>query len=161
VERDGAPARGRTLYLVTEPVTASRPAADLRDPDSCAYFKETPLSCWWAGSSPSPSLGSAGIPVILPSISCRTISRTSTAVAGGRARVPALEQVGVQLFFNGPESFTPDDRYLLERLRKRGLVRRAGFNSIGINPRVRGQVLAEWIVHGHPPMDLWDVDIAG
>ena len=28
-------------------------------------------------------------------------------------RVPVLERTGIQLFFNGPESFTPDDRYLL------------------------------------------------
>ena len=28
-------------------------------------------------------------------------------------RVPLLETAGIALFFNGPESFTPDDRYYL------------------------------------------------
>src|SRR3546814_14236042 len=28
-------------------------------------------------------------------------------------RVPILESAGIHTFFNGPESFTPDDRYLL------------------------------------------------
>ena len=28
-------------------------------------------------------------------------------------RLPILEQAGIQTFFNGPESFTPDDRYML------------------------------------------------
>jgi 4-methylaminobutanoate oxidase (formaldehyde-forming) len=76
-------------------------------------------------------------------------------------RVPALESAGVQVFFNGPESFTPDDRYLLgETPEVRGLYVAAGFNSIGIQSAGgAGKVLADWIVDGHPPSDLWDVDI--
>ncbi len=76
-------------------------------------------------------------------------------------RVPALGSVGVQLFFNGPESFTPDDRYLLgETPEARGLFVAAGFNSIGVQSAGgAGKVLADWICDGHPPMDLWDVDI--
>ena len=36
----------------------------------------------------------------------------------------------------------------------------AGFNSIGIQSAGgAGKALAEWIVDGHPPIDLWDVDI--
>ena len=67
----------------------------------------------------------------------------------------------MQLFFNGPESFTPDDRYLLgETPEARGLFVAAGFNSIGVQSAGgAGKVLADWIVDGHPPMDLWDVDI--
>ena len=35
-----------------------------------------------------------------------------------------------------------------------------GFNSIGIQSAGgAGKALAEWIVSGHPPMDLADVDI--
>jgi glycine cleavage system T protein len=65
------------------------------------------------------------------------------------------------VFFNGPESFTPDDRYLLgEAPETRGLYVAAGFNSIGIQSAGgAGKVLADWIVDGHPPFDLWDVDI--
>jgi 4-methylaminobutanoate oxidase (formaldehyde-forming) len=76
-------------------------------------------------------------------------------------RVPALGKAGIQLFFNGPESFTPDDRYLLgETPEVRNLFVAAGFNSIGIQSAGgAGKVLSDWIVDGHPPMDLWDVDI--
>jgi len=36
----------------------------------------------------------------------------------------------------------------------------AGFNSIGIQSAGgAGKVLADWMLDGHPPMDLWDVDI--
>ena len=77
-------------------------------------------------------------------------------------RVPILEDVGIQLFFNGPESFTPDDRYLIgETPEVDGLFVAAGFNSIGIQSAGGvGKVLGDWIVDGSPPMDVWDVDIA-
>jgi glycine cleavage system T protein len=76
-------------------------------------------------------------------------------------RVPALGKAGIQLFFNGPESFTPDNRYLLgETPEVRNYFVAAGFNSIGISSAGgAGKVLADWIVDGRPPMDLWDVDI--
>ena len=68
---------------------------------------------------------------------------------------------GIQLFFNGPESFTPDDRYLLgESPDVPGLFVACGFNSIGIQSSGgAGKVLADWIIDGRPPMDLWDVDV--
>jgi 4-methylaminobutanoate oxidase (formaldehyde-forming) len=76
-------------------------------------------------------------------------------------RIPALRDAGIQLFFNGPESFTPDDRYLLgETPEVRNLFVAAGFNSIGIQSAGgAGKVLADWIIDGYPPMDLWDVDV--
>ena len=65
------------------------------------------------------------------------------------------------MFFNGPEAFTPDDRYLLgESPDVKGLFMACGFNSIGIQSSGgAGKVLADWIIDGHAPMDLWDVDI--
>ncbi len=76
-------------------------------------------------------------------------------------RLPILEETGLQVFFNGPESFTPDDRYLLgEAPECRNYFVAAGFNSIGIQSAGgAGKVLAEWIHKGHAPQDLWDVDI--
>jgi 4-methylaminobutanoate oxidase (formaldehyde-forming) len=76
-------------------------------------------------------------------------------------RIPALEKTGLQVFFNGPESFTPDDRYHLgEAPELRNYFVAAGFNSVGIQSAGgAGKVLAEWIAKGHAPMDLWDVDI--
>ena len=62
---------------------------------------------------------------------------------------------------NGPESFTPDGRYLLgETPECRNFYVAAGFNSIGIASGAgAGKALAEWIVNGEATMDLWDVDI--
>ena len=76
-------------------------------------------------------------------------------------RIPVLGETGIKIFFNGPESFTPDNRYLLGPSPEvPNFFVAAGFNSIGIQSAGgAGKVLAEWIVNGHPPMDLWDVDI--
>ncbi|HET6521065.1 MAG TPA: FAD-dependent oxidoreductase [Geminicoccaceae bacterium] len=76
-------------------------------------------------------------------------------------RIPALERVGIRKFFCGPESFTPDNRYLLgEAPELPGFFVAAGFNSIGIQSAGgAGRALAEWIAAGHPTMDLWEVDI--
>ncbi len=76
-------------------------------------------------------------------------------------RIPELEKTGLQVFFNGPESFTPDDRYQLgEAPEVKNYFVAAGFNSVGIQSAGgAGKVLAEWIQKGHAPQDLWDVDI--
>lgn len=76
-------------------------------------------------------------------------------------RVPALQDAGIQLFFNGPESFTPDAKFHFGDVP--GLANyfvACGFNSVGLltGPGA-GRALANWIVDGHPAIDLWDVDV--
>lgn len=152
------------FYIVTQPVPGLAPGLPtLRDPDSCAYFKEDAgkLLVGWFEPVAKP-WGADGIPESfcfdqLPD----DLAHIEPLFAAAVRRVPRLESAGVQLFFNGPESFTPDDRYLLgETPEVRGLFVAAGFNSIGIQSAGgAGKVLADWILDGHPPMDLWDVDI--
>jgi len=76
-------------------------------------------------------------------------------------RVPALEKAGIQKFFCGPESFTPDVRYHLgESADLKGCFVAAGLNSIGLQSAGGvGKVMADWIRDGIPPADLWTVDI--
>ncbi|MCX7383500.1 MAG: FAD-dependent oxidoreductase [Alphaproteobacteria bacterium] len=76
-------------------------------------------------------------------------------------RMPLLAEHGIATFFNGPESFTPDVRYLLgEAPELRNFYVAAGFNSVGIQSAGgAGRVLAEWMAAGGPTMDLGDVDI--
>lgn len=76
-------------------------------------------------------------------------------------RVPALENAGIQKFFCGPESFTPDVRYHLgESPELKGCFVAAGLNSIGLQSAGGvGKVMADWIRDGMPPADLWTVDI--
>ena len=71
-------------------------------------------------------------------------------------RVPALQTTGIQLFFCGPESFTPDGRaYLGPAAEVRGLHVAAGFNSNGIlSSGGAGKVMAEWLMEGLPPVGM-------
>jgi 4-methylaminobutanoate oxidase (formaldehyde-forming) len=76
-------------------------------------------------------------------------------------RIPALQDAGIQKFFCGPESFTPDVRYHLgQSPQLRNCYVSAGLNSIGLQSAGGiGKVMSEWIRDGYPPVDLWEVDV--
>jgi 4-methylaminobutanoate oxidase (formaldehyde-forming) len=76
-------------------------------------------------------------------------------------RTPCLETAKVKMLLNGPESFTSDGNFILgEAPELRNCFVAAGFNSAGIaNSGGAGRLIAEWIVGGEAPGDLWDVDI--
>jgi len=76
-------------------------------------------------------------------------------------RVPALEHAGIRTLTNGPESFTPDGNFILgEAPEVANFFVGAGFNAFGIaSGGGAGKALAEWVLAGEPPMDLWPVDI--
>jgi glycine cleavage system T protein len=152
------------FYIVTEPFPGLTPDLPvLRDPDHCSYFKEDAGKLLLGAFEPNAKPWSVdGIPADfefgeLP----EDVDHFMPILESAMRRIPALASVGIRKFFNGPESFTPDVRYMLgETPELRHLFVAAGFNSIGIQSAGgAGKVLAEWIVNGHPPMDLWDVDI--
>ncbi len=152
------------FYVVTEPIAGvSAELPVLRDMDSCAYYKEDAgkllIGAFERTAKP---WGMDGIPEDfefgqLP----EDFDHFAPVLEGAMHRVPALETVGLQTFFNGPESFTPDNRYMLgEAPELSGFYVAAGFNSIGIQSAGgAGMALAQWIVDGEQPFDLWDVDI--
>ena len=152
------------FYIVTENMEGlPSDLPVLRDPDSCAYFKEDAGKLLLGAFEPNAKpWGMDGIPEDfsfdqLP----EDFDHFTPILEAAMNRVPALEKVGIRTFFNGPESFTPDVRYMLgEAPELKNFFVAAGFNSIGIQSAGgAGKVLAEWILEGHPPMDLWDVDI--
>ena len=152
------------FYIVTEPV-AGMPSnlPVLRIPDECAYYKEDAgkilMGCFEPIAKP---WGMKGISEdfcfdTLP----EDYEHFEPILNDAIKRVPALATTGIQLFFNGPESFTPDDRYYVgETPEVKDLFVATGFNSVGIAASGGvGKVLAEWIAKRHPPMDLCDVDV--
>ena len=152
------------FYIVTEPIEALTPdLAVLRDPDGCTYYKEDAGKLLVGAFEPTAKpWGMDGIPEDfefdqLP----EDWDHFEPILNSALHRIPMLQDAGIQLFFCGPESFTPDDRYILgEAPELKNFFVAAGFNSIGIQSSGGvGMVLAEWIVKGRPPMDLWDVDI--
>jgi 4-methylaminobutanoate oxidase (formaldehyde-forming) len=152
------------FYILTDPVPGL--PSDLpvmRDPDGCAYYKEDAGKLLLGAFEPNAKpWGSDGITEDfcfdeLP----EDVEHFMPILERAIGMVPALESVGIRKFFNGPESFTPDVRYMLgETPELRHLFVATGFNSIGIQSAGgAGKVLAEWIVEGHPTMDVADVDI--
>lgn len=76
-------------------------------------------------------------------------------------RFPFMEKAEIRQMINGPESFTPDGRYLLGEVPEvSNFYVAAGFNSSGIaGAGGAGMALAGWITEGEPTMDLSGVDI--
>jgi 4-methylaminobutanoate oxidase (formaldehyde-forming) len=81
---------------------------------------------------------------------------------GARERIPEIETIGFSHYLRAPESFTPDSNFQLGYVPEvPGLFVAAGFNSQGIifGPGA-GMAAAQWIVAGHPTIDLVEVDVA-
>lgn len=152
------------FYIVTEPldgVLTGMPT--VRDPGGYTYFKEETGKIMAGFFEPRGKVWKLdGIP---RDFSFGTLPEDWEHVGPifERAihRVPALAEAGLQLFFNGPEAFTPDGVYYLgEAPEVDGCFVAAGFNSVGLQSAGGvGWVLADWIIDRHPPMDLTTVDI--
>ena len=152
------------FYIVTEPVAGV--AADLpvlRDTDGYIYVREEVGGLLMGGFEPvAKPWGMAGIPADFAfSLLPEDWEHFGVLMEQAIIRIPAMETAPVRRHVNGPESFTPDGRYLLgEAPECRGFFVAAGFNSIGIASGAgAGKAVAEWIVGDEPSMDLWDVDI--
>ncbi len=169
--RDLAAASGVTLplhacehfYLVTEPIADLGNLPVLRVPDECAYYKQDAGKMMLGAFEPvAKPWGMGGIRAdfefdTLP----EDWEHFGPILEQAMHRMPLFEKAGIHTFFNGPESFTPDDRYYLgEAPELGGYWVAAGYNSVGIvSSGGAGHVLAHWITTGEAPFDLWEVDI--
>jgi heterotetrameric sarcosine oxidase gamma subunit len=152
------------FYIVTEPIEfLPRNMPVVRIPDECTYYKEDAGKLLIGAFEPvAKPWATDGIPEdhafeTLP----EDMEHFEPILNDAVKRVALLESAGIALFFNGPESFTPDDRYYLgETPEVKNLFVATGFNSIGIQSSGgAGLVLSQWIKSGHPPVDVNGVDI--
>ncbi|CUH99159.1 GcvT family protein [Leisingera aquaemixtae] len=152
------------FYIVTEGIEGLTQMPVLRVPDECAYYKEDagkillgafePNAKPWAMNGIPDSFEFDQLP--------EDFDHFEPILEAACNRMPMLAEAGIHTFFNGPESFTPDDAYHL------GLAPEmdnfwvaAGFNSIGIQSAGgAGMALAQWMEDGQKPFDLGDVDIS-
>jgi len=156
-------------YVVTDRIAGvHRDLPVLRDPDGYIYFKEEVGGLLMGGFEPdaTPWLQSAkhrgGIPEnfefqLLPD----NWDAFEILMKNAIERVPALETASIKQFYNGPESFTADNNFILGPASGlSNLFVGCGFNSTGIaSSGGAGKALAEWVVNGEPTLDLWPVDI--
>src|SRR6516165_7865011 len=151
-------------YLLTEPIEGV--GGDwpvLEDPASYGYYREEggglmlglfePVCAPWRLAGVPADFSFGEIPPdwdrMAPYLE-RTISR-----------VPVVEETGIKKLFCGPESFTPDLLPIVgEAPELRNYFVAAGLNSIGIlTGGGIGRVLAHWIAHGRPDVDVTGISI--
>ena len=152
------------FYIVTEAIAGLTQLPVLRVPDECAYYKEDagkmllgafePVSKPWALDGIPQDFEFDQLP--------EDFDHFEPILEAAIDRMPMLAEAGIHTFFNGPESFTPDDAYHLGLAPGMDNVWvAAGFNSIGIQSAGgAGMALAQWMEDGQKPFDLGDVDIA-
>ena len=152
------------FYLVTKRIEGVAPDLPvIRDPDGYLYYKEEVGGLVMGGFEPKAKPWNVDpIPdgfefQLLP----EDWDHFEILMANAVHRTPCLETAEVKLLLNGPESFTPDGNFILgEAPELAGFFVCAGFNSAGIaNAGGAGKLIADWIVEGDAPLDLWDVDI--
>ncbi len=155
------------MYIVTGRIDGVHPDLPvLRDPDGYIYVKEEVGGLLMGGFEPvAKPWAMDGIPEnfefgMLPD----DWDQFQILMENALIRLPALETAEIKTFMNGPESFTPDNNFIMgEAPELKNFFVAAGFNSIGIaSGGGAGRALAEWIVAGravarpvagrHPPL---------
>ena len=149
------------LFESVEGLDASLPV--VRDYDACTYFKYDAGKLLVGAFEPNARpWGADGIPEDFSFDEIAgSFDHFEPILHGAMTRMPALEHAGIQKFFCGPESFTPDVRYHIGQAPEyANCFVAAGLNSIGLQSAGGiGKVVSEWIRDGYPPADLWEVDV--
>jgi heterotetrameric sarcosine oxidase gamma subunit len=142
------------FYVVTDQIDGVHPDLPvLRDPDGYTYFKEEVGGLVVGGFEPQAKPW--GSPDELPypfefQLLDEDWDHFSVLMESALHRIPVLAQTGIRKFFNGPESFTPDNQFILGQAPElAGFYVGAGFNSVGIaSAGGAGLALAQWIIDG-------------
>jgi glycine cleavage system aminomethyltransferase T len=153
------------FYVVTDQVDGVRPDLPvLRDPDGYTYIKEEVGGLLVGGFEPNAKPWVAPDQIPYPfefQLLDEDWEHFSILMESAISRIPALEKTGMKKLYNGPESFTPDNQFILGQAP--GLANfyvAAGFNSVGIaSAGGAGKALADWVIDGDPGTDLSVVDI--
>lgn len=84
-------------------------------------------------------------------------------MSGAIERMPILGTAPIKKIVNGPDAYTPDGRFIMGEIpgaKNKNMYVLAGFSCFGIaNSGGAGKLLAEWIVEGHPTIDMWEFDV--
>ena len=151
-------------YVITEKIDGlSSDAPTIRDPDRRTYFKEEVGGLSFGGYEPDPQGWTTGdVPNDFEfQLFDDDYDHFEQHMTQAMERVPALGNVGIKQMINGPESFTPDGNFILGAAPEcSNMFVGAGFNAFGIaSGGGAGWVLAQWVIDGEAPLDLWVVDI--
>src|SRR5712692_9732784 len=153
------------FYVVTDQISGvHRDLPVLRDPDGYTYIKEEVGGLLVGGFEPDAKPWVAPDELPYPfefQLLAEDWEHFSVLMESAIERIPVLATTGMKKLYNGPESFTPDNQFILgEAPELRNFFVAAGFNSVGIaSAGGAGKALADWITDGDPGMDLSVVDL--
>ncbi len=150
-------------YVVTEDMDGMSKRPVLRDFDKGVYFKEDTgkiLMGWFEHNARGCPMDRIGEDFCFDQFPC-DLEHMEEYLLRGMGTLPALEKTGIRLFFNGPESFTPDNLHLLGPTPEvDNFFVTCGMNSKGIGAGGGiGKVMADWVIDGYPPGDIWECDV--
>lgn len=151
-------------YVITEKLSGlASDAPTIRDPDLRTYYKEEVGGLVFGGYEPNPiSWVQDDVPDDFEfQLFDDDFDHFEQHMGNALLRIPALENTGIKKMMNGPESFTPDGNFILGAAPElKNFYVGAGFNAFGIaSGGGAGWVLADWVMKGEAPTDLWSVDI--
>lgn len=152
------------FYLLTKPIPGiERTLPTLSDHDRYLYIREEVGGLLIGCFEPNPK--PLALEALPPNPAFTLLNEDwehfEPMMVNAMHRIPALESAQARMLLNGPESFTPDSGFLLgETPEVRGFFVGCGMNSLGVaSGGGVGRALAQWILEGHPGMDLSAIDI--
>jgi 4-methylaminobutanoate oxidase (formaldehyde-forming) len=151
------------FYVVSDDIDGLGKRPVLRDFDQGVYFKEDTgkmIVGWFEHNARGCPMDRIAEDFCFDEFPCG-IEDVEEYLMRGVQTLPALEQTGIRTFFNGPESFTPDNLHLLGPTPEvDNFFVACGLNSKGIGAGGGvGKLMADWVIDGHPSGDIWECDV--
>ena len=151
-------------YVVTEPIPdfpADLPS--LRDPDRLVYYKPEAGGRLLIGGYEAATVpfGKDGVPngfvrQLLP----ENMERFAPLAENAAKVIPVVNEVGIRQMINGPIPYSADGDFVMGVPPGRdNLYVATGFLYGIAAAGGAGEMMAEWILHGRPSLDLWPLDI--
>lgn len=153
-------------YIVTEPLPDPdlvKNLPQLRDPERLVYFKPDAGGRLVIGGYEEGTLpfGNNGIPgefsrQLLPD----NLDRFAPLAELAEHVVPLVGEVGVRTVINGPIPYSADGDFVMGWVPGlNNLMLATGFLYGIAAGGGAGEMIAQWVVEGQPPLDLWPLDV--
>ena len=150
-------------YVLTGPIEdMPRGMPTLRDPDHLVYYKPDGQGLLIGGYEPDTlPFGDGGIPSPFQRrLLDPNLDRFEQLAMLATKRTPVIERAGIRSLINGPIPYSPDADFVMGRAPELDNFYVASGFLYGIAAGGgAGRMMAEWILDGHPSLDLWPLDI--
>ena len=155
-------------YLLSGPIEGYTPVElgkmpTMRDPDHLVYYKPDGPGLLVGGYEPDTL--AFGVDEPIPEPFQRTLfdpsfDRFAQLAELAQKRTPVLEAAGIRSLINGPIPYTADADFVMGRAPELDNFYVATGFLYGIAAGGgAGKMMAEWMLDGHPSLDLWPLDV--